>query len=111
MNASTQETELVLEWKYNDDDHTEVQLLFLDHMQQVTPIDKFDEKGTYDNMKREINLWQETTETSSVGSNLGHYKILFVLIDKSLLAEEQKEFWAIQWAIAQCDLNLINYDT
>ena len=38
------EAELVFEGKYNDDNPTKVQQLFIYHLQKVTPTDNFDEK-------------------------------------------------------------------
>ena len=90
-NALTNEAKLVLEGKYTDDDLNEVQCLFIDHLQRVTPTDKFDGKITYKDMKQKMRLWQEMTSTSPSGRHLGHYKILFVPIDCSLPAEERAE--------------------
>ena len=80
-NASTNKAELVLEGKYTDDDLTTVQRLFLDHLQRVTPTDKFDEKVKFSDFKRKMKLWRETTSTSPSGRHLGHYKVIFTTID------------------------------
>ena len=41
------EAELSLEGKYTDNDLTNVQQLFIRHIQRVTPMDKVDERITY----------------------------------------------------------------
>ena len=43
-------------------------------------------------MKRNMELWRETTSTSPGSRHLGHYKVLFVAIDHSLPAKEQVNF-------------------
>ena len=90
-NASTNEAELVLEGKYTDDDLTTVQRLFLDHLQRVTPTDKFDEKVKFSDFKRKMKLWRETTSTSPSRGHLGHYKVLFATIDRTLPEDEREE--------------------
>ena len=110
-NASTHEAKLVLEGEYSDKDRTKVKQLFIDHLQHVTPTDKFDANVTYAEMKQKMKLWRETTSTSPSSRYLGHYKILFVPIDHSLPAKQCAELCAIQKAVAQCYLNLINYST
>ena len=77
-NALTNEAKLVLEDKYTDADLNKVQRLFIDHLQCVTPTDKFNKNITYKDMKQKMRLWREMTSTSPSSWHLGHYKLLFV---------------------------------
>ena len=80
-----------MEGKYTDDDLTTVQLLFLDHLQRVTPTNKFDKKVKFSDFKRKMKLWRETTSTSPRGHHLGHYKVLSATIDSTLPEDEREE--------------------
>ena len=46
---------------------------------------------------------------SPSGQHLDYYKYLFIVIDKTLKAEEEKEFKEIQEKIAGCYIAINNY--
>ena len=55
-----------------------------------------------------MKVWRELTTMSPSGRHLGHYKLLFTVIDKSLKAENRKELKKIQEKITGCNVAIIN---
>ena len=50
--GQTQEAKMVLEGTYTDDDLIEIQRMFLDHLQRVTPSDYFSATITYEDFRK-----------------------------------------------------------
>ena len=65
--ALMHEDKLVLEGKHMDEDLNKVQQLFTNHLQRITPIDKFDEKIMYEDMEIKIRLWKQHQFPPMVG--------------------------------------------
>ena len=55
-----------------------------------------------------MKVWREPTTTSSNGRHLGHYKCLFIVINKFLKTEDRKKLKEIQEKIAGCYVAIIN---
>ena len=72
--GQTQEARMVLEGTYTDVDLTEVQQMFLDHLKRVTPSDHFSATITYEDFRKKMQKWWESTSTSPSGRHLGHYQ-------------------------------------
>ena len=92
--TSTDKAEEVLKDTYNnngDVELTEIMKLVLMNCVQITPPEKTSPEITVEQLRGKMKVWRELTTTSSSERHLGHYKILFTVIDKSLKVEERKE--------------------
>ena len=75
---------MVLEGTYDSTDETELQKMFLEHLQRVTPTDKFNERVTIKDFKKAMRMWKERTSTSPSSRHLGHYKVCVCQRDRKL---------------------------
>ena len=78
-------------------------------MKRVTEPDLFPREITKNAFKAKMKKWQESTSTSPSGRHLGHYKALFVPVDRSLDEEEREEIRKKQEEIADCYVAVINH--
>ena len=108
-NASTHEAELVLEGNYEDDELSDIARLFLDNMTRVTDLEGLPPMVTKEDLRGKFKKWRESTSTSPSGRHLGHYKILFQTIDKSLEDGERTKLRGMQDDIATSYTMMINY--
>ena len=109
--GQTQEARMVLEGTYTDDDLTDIQRMFLDHLQQVTPSDHFSATITYEDFRKKMQKWRESTSTSPSGRHLGHYKAYVATLDRKLFPAERLRLQEIQKSIANLYVTMINYST
>jgi hypothetical protein len=108
-NASTNEAELVLEGKYEDEETSEITRLMLDNLTRVIDVYDTPKFLTREEFKGRFRVWRESTSTSPSGRHLGHYKAFVVTIDRSLDEEKREELRNIQEAITDCYVHIINY--
>ena len=78
-------------------------------MKRVTEPDLFPWRITKNAFKAKMKKWRESTSTSPSGRYLGHYKALFVPVDRSLDEEERKDIRKKQEEIADCYVAVINH--
>ena len=109
LSASTQESELVLNGEYTDEELTNVQRMFLNNMQRISQKKISTNFITTDEFDGKMKKWRETTSTSPSGRHLGHYKVLVSTIDRSLQENVVKNLQSIQKDIKMCYIGLINY--
>jgi len=75
--------------------------MFLDSMTRMTELDSLTPDITVADLRGKFSKWRESTSTSPSGRHLGHYKLLFQKINKSLTADERQKYMAMQEEIAE----------
>ena len=93
--ASTHQAELVLEGSYTNEEIDSVCQSLLDSMTRSTPLDELKATVSIQDMRGKFKKWREYTSTSPSGRRLGHYKVLFTTIDRSLPEKEREAFGSI----------------
>ena len=94
--ASTDEAELTLSGEYSDNECDDIQQLYLDNLKRVTDKKAATRFITESEFKGKIKVWRETTSTSPSGRHLGHYKVLYSTVDRSLDPPMQQKLRDIQ---------------
>ena len=107
--ASTHQAKLVLEGKYSNKEIDSVCHSLLDSLTQSDPLDNLEATLSLKQMRGKFKNWRETLSTSPSGRHLGHYKLLFTTIDRSLPEPEREAFTSLQMGIAMVYKNMINY--
>ena len=108
-NATTKEAELVLNGDYDDAELSEISRMFFNSITRMTELDSLTPDITVADLRGKFSKWRELTSTSPSGRHLGHYKLLFQTIDRSLTADERTKYMAMQEEIAECYVALLNY--
>ena len=107
--ASTHEAKLVLEGNYSNRDIDHVSQTLLDSFTRVTDLDQFQAKITKEDMSGKFRKWRESMSTSPSGRHLGHYKLLFTTIDKTLPESDRARYRDIQSSIATLYAWILTY--
>ena len=95
-----QQAELVLEGNYSNTEIKSVCCSLLDSSTQSTSLENLQADVTLKPMRGRFKKWLETTSKSPSGQHLGHYKLLFTTIERSLLEPKREAFKVLQKGIA-----------
>ena len=90
--AFTHQAELILEGNYSNMEIDSVCSSLLDSLTRSTPLNDLQAGVTLKHMQGKFKKWRETTSTSPSGQHLGHYKLLFMTIDRLLPEPERETF-------------------
>ena len=107
--ASTAESELVLEGQFSNHELTSITSLFIDNLTQATDLDSLPQHLTVSDMRGKFKIWCKGTSTSLSGHHHSHYKLLFQPIDNRMEPQDRTKFKEMQEDIALLYCDLISY--